>query len=75
MACTTSWNATASGMLSTVPDEGTHTVKGDGPADLDPGRLIAVGGDIETADPSFQKKVKKEKAKTHQNKTNKNNCV
>jgi hypothetical protein len=45
-ACTTSWNATASGILSTppaLPVEGMLTVNGDGPADLDPGRLSDVG--------------------------------
>jgi len=50
-------------MLSTVPDEGTHTVKGDGPADLDPGRLIAVGGDIETADPDLNSRLTMESAR------------
>lgn len=45
-AWTTSWNATASGILSTapaLPPEGRLTVSGDGPADLDPGRLNDVG--------------------------------
>lgn len=42
-------------MLSTAPDEGTLIVRGDGPADLEQGRLKDVG-DVETTDPDLKRK-------------------
>jgi len=48
-------------MLSTAPDEGTLTVRGDGPADLDePGRLI---DDDETTDPGLNSRLTTESAR------------
>lgn len=49
-------------MLSTAPDEGTLIVRGDGPADLEQGRLKDVG-DVETTDPGLNSKLTTESAR------------